>query len=754
MNEIEITIPFIVAILGVAYPVLLQVLSNLGEKYDSVLIVSVFKKEKAYFAFLLSLYFTLIIIFAYLIIGQTDFLYKDLIINHLGIIIIIVCTAVLIISFLCFICKILVYYDRNKLTKYFMRKDKKRRIKVNENFIYFEMLGDLLYWSIRNQNEHLSRTINDYFFSCFYEYCDSKEYAINGYPDKYYEVNYKAALELVRLNDNKLIFLEKNIPGGNWLLGNYSQNKIHEKTFIYLWQNLTLCTKYRKDDVIISYWNNASQYFAYSLKPIDKRNGNDSNDVSNQTDIDKREDERLIFLEFNYALGGLLLHQKRFNCVGRVLNFIQSEHSLLPQSMDDVFSWFFKFMDDTSERILWIATRYPFPETEGIGADSTIRHWIRKYIAVLFLRQYTLNTLIEYYPFQKHVDVPQVPKTQGEKKFWLAYIDYFKRLVLETRSDIVLMKELHFDVFGMIADEWCKENKKLPPSKLFDQIKKSLVDSIQETDINQLPTDQSIQRFNDSTNKILSNLFNKYKDLQNPNDIKDDYCSWHSKPVQSIIDKSAFVENQGYEYFNYHSFLAKKYAQELNYSITEQFYLNITKSYLLKNEDLFKGVDCLITANQEDYIIIAFDLYLPYYKQVDALDLDKKKYKQFQIIEINESFPLLKQSLVVIKKTDLPRFYNYKIDDKIVEKFNLEKINSEINLHTAAIDLNKGTELWDEIKKPREVDLRTQILLRIDIATEFRWKKKMQMVQLKSFSIYEEKGIPNELKDIEPLQSE
>jgi hypothetical protein len=48
MNSIEICVPFVVAILGVAYPILLQVISKLDEKYNSNLIVNFFKEEIEY----------------------------------------------------------------------------------------------------------------------------------------------------------------------------------------------------------------------------------------------------------------------------------------------------------------------------------------------------------------------------------------------------------------------------------------------------------------------------------------------------------------------------------------------------------------------------------------------------------------------------------------------------------------------------------------------------------------------------------
>ncbi len=45
MNIPEICITFIAALLGVAYPILLEVVSRLDEKYSSLVVVNLFKKE-------------------------------------------------------------------------------------------------------------------------------------------------------------------------------------------------------------------------------------------------------------------------------------------------------------------------------------------------------------------------------------------------------------------------------------------------------------------------------------------------------------------------------------------------------------------------------------------------------------------------------------------------------------------------------------------------------------------------------------
>ncbi|MDR1974729.1 MAG: hypothetical protein LBQ31_08695 [Bacteroidales bacterium] len=752
MTSIEICISFIVVILGVAYPVLFQVISNLGEKYDSVLLVSIFKRECEYRIFQWLLYITLGIILIYILAGITRAINVSWLIE-VSEVLIIVFTAILIVSFFSLVRKILIYYNRNDLTSYFINRDKDIDTDSDnrDDFTYFESIAELFYWSIKNQNEHIAKTISDYFYACFRKFREKPVYSQLGYPDQYYKVVYKATLELLRLNDNKLIFLEIRIPGGIWLLGEYVTNKIPEKTYSYLWINLVSCIEHKRDDIILSYWQTAFQYFSYSLRSIDRRLSKDYENVLNKPQIEEREKERECFLEFNFALGGLLLYQERYECIHRMFRFTQSEppnYVLFPQTMREVFNLFLKFSDSYSKEMSWISRRYSFPNTEGLEADGIVRNWIRRYIAVLFLRQYTL---LKYYTSQNHVTAPSLPDSQEEKRFWLNNIDYFKNLVLELCSNKKLMSGLKFDLYEDFSNEWCSENGKLPIADLFEKTKGSLIESIKITEKEQEPSDSKIKQFEKSTNRIVSSVFDSYKKLVNSNKVSENYHSWYSRGVQSLINKNSFVENQDITYLNIDSFLAEDYARELNHTISQQFHLKKNKSYLLDKEKLFKGIDYLKIRNPNKYLIIAFDLYLPYFEGTDGLDIIGNKYKEIEICEINSFFYPLRQSLIVIRKTDLPYFHYQEIDSIIKEKYELNEINKTIKLYASVVDLNKKKDLWEEMSKIKEVDLSTQVLLRIELSTEFRWKKDIDVVQIKLFSIYEENGIPNKLKDVQPI---
>ena len=75
------------------------------------------------------------------------------------------------------------------------------------------------------------------------------------------------------------------------------------------------------------------------------------------------------------------------------------------------------------------------------------------------------------------------------------------------------------------------------------------------------------------------------------------------------------------------------------------------------------------------------------------------------------------------------------------------------SLYSSVIDLNNTTEeLFNENTHDKEEDeVRKSVLLSIIIATEIMWKKDAQIIQITEYSEYRQKGLSNDLKEIEQI---
>ena len=195
-----------------------------------------------------------------------------------------------------------------------------------------------------------------------------------GFPSPYYTLNYRAMQELLMKNSQRFKKFEHSVIGGGWLLQISSKGKIAEETYRYLWYNLLFAVKNENDDAILTYWGNAFQFLQYSLREIDKvlHQGN-FRKILNSQEVKQRRRERRRFKEFHYALGGLLIYKKRYNCIKRIFEFTNSEppaYELFPTNMSEIICLYFDFKASYAQEMIFISGKYPFADMEGISSDD------------------------------------------------------------------------------------------------------------------------------------------------------------------------------------------------------------------------------------------------------------------------------------------------------------------------------------------------------------------------------------------------
>lgn len=127
IGVIEICTAFIAAVLGIAYPILLQVIQYFDEKYHSNRILNLFKKEPVYHFFKISLYFTLTIILIWIIIKYYlgDTIFYSINIEQFAIWVLLISTTLLVIIFIKLVNKMSIYLNIKDLTKYIIDRNEK-----------------------------------------------------------------------------------------------------------------------------------------------------------------------------------------------------------------------------------------------------------------------------------------------------------------------------------------------------------------------------------------------------------------------------------------------------------------------------------------------------------------------------------------------------------------------------------------------------------------------------------------------------
>ncbi|MBP6872640.1 MAG: hypothetical protein KBC43_11595 [Bacteroidales bacterium] len=749
MDTVTICISFIVAILGIAYPILFQVVSSLDEKYSSILIMDLFNKEKVRRYFLISLGASLFSILFWILQLPSLINVKGLtyFIDHSAILILLISTILLIIYFFLFVNKILIYYTPTRFIQYLIKKH--FRTVYTTNQIFFKAISDLLYYSIKQQNETIAKTVSEFLYSAFKRIREMNEGKSVEYPFSYYEVIYKSIEELGAINSRKLIFLENRTIGAAWLLGELRDSKISEQTYSWIWRNLLLALSFEKDDMIMHYWRNAHQFISFQLQHIAPKHSYRPFKVINEKEIISREEERERFLEFHYALGGLLLYEKRYDLIGRAFKYTTSippRYELLPQTMGEVFRMFIQFRDPFETKYTWISNKYYFPNLDGLHSDGIIKYWITKYTALLFLRQYSIQP---YLVTMKPLELPATPDEQGEKNKLISNLDFFASLVNEIlRDDELLLKvKLSF-----INKEWIRENMIPDPIELILQYKEQLEKAFEKTEIEQEVSASKIKQLEESSTTIIKKSIKEYEIINNKVIIDADYNNWFIHGERAVIEKSAFSDNTDIHHMNFDSFIASHIANKFKQGLSETFFYTKRVRYLLNPEDIYSGIDKL-TINDAEWLIISFGNNLQYLKEQypnESLNLNTFDYRGIQIIDFQEcNYLLVGESFFILRKEELPNIIYKELDEEQIVKYSLSLVDEDIKLYCSVINLYKNAELRNELtESQQDKDLNKSVLINLSLLTEIRWKKITNCTMIQLNSPYSERGIPNNLKDI------
>lgn len=482
MNNISICITFIAGILGIAYPVLLQVVSRLDEKYNSLILVDLFNKEYERNSFTITLKLSLIFILLWMLKLKPFFNLERFgkIITNSAEYLLIISTFLGIVFFFLFVRKILIYYTPSKLLNFLKSRNDKSMRESNLSYLY--AMSDLLYFSIKNQNEKIVELIWVYISKLFREFHDSSSDSKIIFPNAYYEVNSRTIEELANIKSNRFSFLTQSTAGNTWMLGSSVHKGISTTTYDWIWKNLRMILDYDRNEFVVYHWENASRYFGRSLNHIPPNISKLSLKATNQKEIAEREAERKIFLNFHYALGGLLLYKRKYELIYKMFRFTQSEppeYLLLPKRMDQVFDTYFDFKDPFEGRYPFINSDYRFSDSGGFEMDSEVRGWICSFIALLFLRQFPLASQLS---IQNPLASPRVPTTDIQKKQWIDGLTNFRLSVAELYNSKELLKVTGLDI---ITDTWCDENHKPTPLEFIDNLKKDIQDSFNDRRIDQ-----------------------------------------------------------------------------------------------------------------------------------------------------------------------------------------------------------------------------------------------------------------------------
>lgn len=747
-------IPMVIAIFALAFPLLFQTASRIDDKYNSTLLIKIFRKDWICKWFIYTLLCALICCCLWILqlprlIDCGEFI--NILIDNSALILLLVLTIVLIVMTISIMWLINVYYVPDKLLERLIKQYHKSNLPQKKE-LYFESISKILFYSIKKEGEPLVRQLQDFYRYEFISYRKDKENNMIEYPDYFYDVMFDANECLCQRKRKNISWYNDSFY--DFFIDEYQHTIISNKTFSFVWKCLLQSVFYQKDEFIFSYWRKAHQYMTFWLEPIYPKFDNNLN-VTNQTDIDRRNEERARFLEFHYALGGLLMMKQKYTLINQLTSWTNQtppKYVLVPETMEEVIV---RFMEVEQKggymNPFYYEQKYPFPDISGVSANNIIKMWIKRYIAILFLRQYTLH---EYFVYSRTLEMPNPPQTLPEKRKWIEELDVLKRFVIDYLSDTSCLKSLNLEELS--SPDWFVDNNKPKPEELIENLKSKVEYSAEQKKANQKLDPKKIEQVNDATKKILTHCFDYYKQLFR-NHIAD------SEPHKSLFyggryeisDKMAFAEDQDMGYANFDSIYAEIIATEFRHNMPSVFRVYYkTTYYILAEKDIFLAIDNL-QLDYQKFTIVSVGVNLYSYKSNGVTNEGNGlwKYNGIPIVELgNTQIDAVNNSLFVMLNEDLPCILHNEINEDIINKYGLNPIDDKYHIYTNVIDLHENSVIQNEVREKTNIqDLDKSVLVCVDVNTEVRCKMDAKCVQLKVFSQFDNIGNPNVPEDVKNI---
>ncbi len=748
MEIIAICATFVAGILGLAYPVLLQVVARLEEKYLSNNLVVLFFMEREVARFKTVLILSLSFQGLYLILSLPPI---SVYLSEIGygyitllslVYFILLFLILLVFAFFFLIAKILIYYNTKRLAKYLVEKYHREKSE-NKKSLFFENINDLMLFAIRNNNIETGQYLSDYYYKLFSVFRQNPDNRGKEYTQAYYRTIYNFGSELVRSNNKQFGFLAYRTIGGIWLLGESGSFPISKHTYNSIWGNLRMALENNREDLIEMYWQNAYQFFTYQLGVImpsyvDEKNGHRT------LEIMQREEERQSFLEFHYVLGGLLLYLNRYKLLRKLWNYTQSyppEYKLLPSTMDEVFKLYIDVSDPYNRRFEWIHMSNPFPELNGMNAEWGIRSWVGKYAGLLFLRQYTL---VPFLIVQKPMKEPAIPQKKHDRRLWIEKLDSFRDLVSILFGDEELLKGVGIDYITKMETDGF-----VHPVDYINVVKQKIVKEHERTFIEESISEEKRKEFNQGTIQELNDIHLLIGNINGSRLLDESDCEVvFFSHATNLVEKELFAEESNFPMDEHKFTFGRAYKKYIWDVINQSFSARITNSILLKNEDWKDGLRILLKG-VEDIVVINFGFLKEHGE--DYIHITKEH--GVNVISFDKLYPSFTgRKLLILKKADMPFFAPGKIENEYIKEYALEDISDCKNIYASIMDLNDNQEMRNKLEpyNPNR-DLRKDILINIFLNMEMRWRKNVKMVALQIYSEYTESSFPTQLSDIKPF---
>lgn len=744
----EFCIPTIIGIFTFATPLILQTISRIDDKYESTLLAKLFVKDwvcRTFIGIGIGSFVSLLLWMLNLP-RVVDWGILNVWVDNSASLILLISVIALIVAACGILYLTYTYYIPKKLVA---RLQKQCNTHLNER-IYFDGVSKVLNYSISKADEELARQTYSAIIDVLIKTRTNKSGQEIIYPDEFYDAVFEANERLLKRERKTLSYLNE----GSMLsifIDEVQQTIISDKTYQYMWLGLRQAVLYNNSEAIKAYWEKAHQYANFALDRIHPEYDKDFN-IVNKEALDQQKTIKEKFVEFHYALGGLLLYHKMYDTLEYIMSWTNQQppkYILVPSTMSEVINMYMQIaFKDGIRGFMYYESHYPFIGVRGVNASDIIRFWIKKYMAVLFLRQYTLHS---HYIYEDTLQLPRVPESMSEKYAWNNELDILQDLLQKICADTEMLEALGYQ--HMSDKQWFVEKDKPTPSELIESFKAQIEYDMERTRKEQSISKTKLEEFYTATLSILCPVFTQYESFFGNSSITENYNKIHIIGSHQIMDKQAFVDDQEICHANADSIVAEHASFEFRQLALNIFMYMQSRRYILKEQDIWTAINNLSYDNN-DFVIFSIGNNLNYLKLKESKLQNTNgewSYNGISIVDIHHGInDLVSQSLWIIRRSDLPYLVFNKIsNEEAIHKYQLYEIDEKYHIFASIVDVYATPTIKKELEDRKILDAVTKAVVCVDFNAEVRCKKTAKAIQLKIYSQFGNKEQANSVEDVD-----
>ena len=755
---LTIAVPFVVAILALAFPLMLDASSKISSQYKSSFMAKIFQKEFAFRWFVSMLVLSLISVLLYACKIPVEGCFADnWIIANSAVLLVYASTILLVAALLVLAVIIAIYYDQGKLIKYFVfrykmaegwkkaidwvcfwRKccagEEKKEVSIYDRNI-FTAVSKLMNFSINEADEKLAREIFRFYTEAFGVFRRGKNGQKVVYPEDFYNSVFEAN-ELLCIRSNKTVSYFNDGTLYDFFIDSFQGTLLSDKTRQFMWMCVIQNMSYGKEDSIFSLWKKIFQHVSLFL--------------SNKAGMER---EKETYIEFAQVLCSFVLYSGKYELLYKMLTYSQMlphKYVLTPSSTQQVFDECLKVKYHSyylsPDYPVYYEKYYPQPDTDGVDGEYIIEDRLYDFYAISFLWQYNID---QTYLTRGYMDNIYQGGAVDDKKANLECLQKIKYAVKDTCDNQHLLKSLKLE--GLSFTNGYRNFKS--PEKWFDDNIDALVQGIaSQEDAEERAVEVSpgvIDKYNETVSNTCKVLFQEIKQYFPKTNSSNKTVSYQLMERFDVERKS-------------HILLSANFAEMMGSLLANDYQMNMwlpllnmdVHRFLLEEDDAVKAA--LGWWKRKGLIIFNFVVWINEDKHIADGLLERNGDKLFtkngiEIITVDGyKHPLLIHSFVIVKQSDLPYIEFNDVDQSIIDELGLQLIDTDNKVYTSVIDFNKqeGASIKTRFVRNHPGEEEKYAMFCALVNTKLKYNPNAKVVQLNIYNQFQDRTLPQSLSDV------